>query len=213
MFNSLPTFLTNLLILNKRKNVPPSGKSYPSPRVRRKRTQRSRGGNPARVSSAAAIYQPKKKSRTSPSAAARGFLPVLWLHIERAFCTDIGESPKPQVTAYSLEVRKCCNCGRTLRGQHPQVDPSQHGATAHRVGNGVLTRAHALHYGIGVPMRKVPTILRELCGVSITQQPSRGWGGIPAVTHQNERRQAGVYRRHWLAHQWRVGFHDGLRHR
>jgi len=136
MFNSLPTFLTNLLILNKRKNVPPSGKSYPSPRVRRKRTQRSRGGNPARVSSAAAIYQPKKKSRTSPSAAARGFLPVLWLHIERAFCTDIGESPKPQVTAYSLEVRKCRNCGRTLRGQHPQVDPSQHGATAHRVGTG-----------------------------------------------------------------------------
>ena len=68
-----------------------------------------------------------------------------------------------------IEVRKCRNCGRTLCGQHPQVDPSQHGATAHRVGNGVLTRAHALHYGIGVPMRKVPTILRELCGVSITQ--------------------------------------------
>jgi len=91
------------------------------------------------------------------------------VRIERAFCTDISESPKPQVTAYSLEVRKCLNCGRTLRGQHPQVDPSQHGATAHRVGNGVFTRPHALHYGIGVPMRKVPTILRELCGVPITQ--------------------------------------------
>ena len=37
------------------------------------------------------------------------------------------------------------------------------------MGNGVFTRPHALHYGIGVPMRKVPTILRELCGVSITQ--------------------------------------------
>jgi len=33
----------------------------------------------------------------------------------------------------------------------------------------VYARAHALHYGIGVPMRKVPTILRELCGVAITQ--------------------------------------------
>lgn len=91
------------------------------------------------------------------------------VRIERAFCTDISESPKPQVTAYFLEVRKCLDCGCTLRGQHPQVDPSQHGATAHRVGNGVFARAHALHYGIGVPMRKVPTILRELCGVSITQ--------------------------------------------
>jgi transposase len=89
--------------------------------------------------------------------------------IECAFCTDIPEPPQPQVTAYAIEVRKCLDCGRTIRGQHPQVDPSQHGATAHRLGDGVYARAHALHYGIGVPMRKVPTILRELCGVSITQ--------------------------------------------
>jgi len=87
---------------SKRKNVPPSGKPHPSPRVRRKQTQRSRDGNLARVSSAAAICQPKKKSRTSPSAAARGSLPVLRLRIERAFCTDIGESLKPQVTTYSV---------------------------------------------------------------------------------------------------------------
>ena len=52
--------------------------------------------------------------------------------IERAFCTDISESPKPQVTAYSLEVRKCLNCGRTLRRQHPQVDPSQRCARCRR---------------------------------------------------------------------------------
>lgn len=29
--------------------------------------------------------------------------------------------------------------------------------------------AHALHYGIGVPVRKVPAILEELTGVSLTQ--------------------------------------------
>ena len=91
------------------------------------------------------------------------------VHIECAFCTDIAEIPKPKVTAYYVEVRRCLDCGRTIRGQHPQVDPSQHGATAHRLGDGVYARAHALHYGIGVPMRKVPTILRELCGVAITQ--------------------------------------------
>jgi hypothetical protein len=89
--------------------------------------------------------------------------------IECAFCTDIPEPPQPQVTAYAIEVRKCLGCGRTIRGQHPQVDASQHGATAHRLGDGVYARAHTLHYGIGVPMRKVPTILRELCGVAITQ--------------------------------------------
>ena len=130
-----------------------------------KRTQRSRDGNLARVSSAAAIYQPKKKSRTSPSLPGGAQVPQLRAHATRAttqsgiqqdamrrnqaevgeesqqlrasvkdakrgftddtgwraFCTDIGESPKPQVTAYSLEVRKCRNCGRTLCGQHPQA--------------------------------------------------------------------------------------------
>ena len=91
------------------------------------------------------------------------------VRIECAFCTDMPETPKPKVTAYSVEVRQCLDCGRTIRGQHPQVDPSQHGATAHRMGEGVFARAHALHYGFGVPMRKVPAILHELCGVSITQ--------------------------------------------
>lgn len=91
------------------------------------------------------------------------------VRIECAFCTDIPETPKPKVTAYYVEIRQCLDCGRTIRGQHPEVDPSQHGATAHRMGEGVFARAHALHYGFGVPMRKVPAILRELCGVSITQ--------------------------------------------
>jgi len=43
------------------------------------------------------------------------------VRIERAFCTDISESPKPQVTAYSLEVRKCLNCGRTLLDLHAKI--------------------------------------------------------------------------------------------
>jgi len=52
------------------------------------------------------------------------------------------------------------------------------------VGNGVFTRAHALHYGIGVPMRKVPTILHELCGVSITQS---------AIQQEERRRGQNAY--------------------
>lgn len=32
-----------------------------------------------------------------------------------------------------------------------------------------MAAAHALHYGLGVPMRKVPLILKEMTGVSLTQ--------------------------------------------
>jgi transposase len=89
--------------------------------------------------------------------------------MEHAYRTDIADPPKPEVTDYRIEVRTCLQCGRTIRGQHPQVDPTQYGASAHRLGDGVLARAHVLHYGLGIPMRKVPVILRELCGVSVTQ--------------------------------------------
>ena len=51
----------------------------------------------------------------------------------------------------------------------PGLAPDQIGATAHRVGPGVMAAAHALHYSIGVPVRKVPAILQELTGISITQ--------------------------------------------
>ena len=89
--------------------------------------------------------------------------------VEMAYCTDLPEPPKPQVTAYRIEVCTCGDCGRSVRAPHPEVAPSQRGATAHRLGAGVFARAHALHYGFGVPMRKVPAILKELCGISITQ--------------------------------------------
>jgi hypothetical protein len=88
---------------------------------------------------------------------------------EDASCTDLPAAPKPEVIHYRIEVRTCLDCGRTVRGQHPQVAPTQVGASAHRLGDGVLARAHVLHDGLGIPMRKVPTVLRELCGVSVTQ--------------------------------------------
>ncbi|SPE35986.1 hypothetical protein SBA6_500041 [Candidatus Sulfopaludibacter sp. SbA6] len=45
-------------------------------------------------------------------------------------------------------------------GQHPDVAPDQYGATAHRVGPRVKAAAHAVHYGMGVPVRKLPAIPR-----------------------------------------------------
>src|ERR1039457_5211759 len=37
------------------------------------------------------------------------------------------------------------------------------------VGPGVKAAAHALHYGAGVPVRKLPVVLKELTGITLTQ--------------------------------------------
>ena len=54
-------------------------------------------------------------------------------------------------------------------GSTPDVAADQYGATAHRVGPRVKAAAHVLHYGMGVPVRKVPAIIREFTGIGITQ--------------------------------------------
>jgi transposase len=88
---------------------------------------------------------------------------------EMVSVTDIPARPRPEVRCYPMEVRDCRDCGRKIRGQHPDIAPGQHGATAHRVGPRVRAMAHALHYLHGVPVRKTPAILEELTGVRLTQ--------------------------------------------
>lgn len=83
--------------------------------------------------------------------------------------TDLPPPPPPPVTAYAIPICRCQQCGGTVRGQHPDVPADQRGATAHRVGAEVYACAHWLHYGLGVPVRKVPQILWQLRGVKITQ--------------------------------------------
>jgi len=82
---------------------------------------------------------------------------------------DIPSQPEPEIRRYAVEVFRCQACGQRTRGRHPDVAPDQYGATAHRMGRRVMAAAHTMHYGYGVPMRKVPSILRELTGVKITQ--------------------------------------------
>ncbi|MBI3910299.1 MAG: IS66 family transposase [Armatimonadetes bacterium] len=89
--------------------------------------------------------------------------------VEVAYRTELPPQPRPQVTAYRVTVCRCQACGRQVRGEHPEVAPDQFGATAHRLGPRLLAAAHTLHYGLGVSQRKVPAILRELTGVSVTQ--------------------------------------------
>lgn len=101
---------------------------------------------------------------------------------EGATTTELPLRPQPVVTAWRVPLCRCRKCGKRVRGTAPGLAPDQTGATAHRVGPGVMAAAHALHYSIGVPVRKVPAILQELTGVSLTQS---------AVTQDALRRSKG----------------------
>jgi transposase len=101
---------------------------------------------------------------------------------EVATTTDLLIRPRPMITAYRVAVCRCRQCGKTVRGSAPGLAPDQTGATAHRVGLGVMAAAHTLHYAIGIPARRVPAVLSELTGVSLTQS---------AITQDAMRRAAG----------------------
>jgi hypothetical protein len=88
---------------------------------------------------------------------------------DEATVTDMPQAAQPEVRSYAVEVRRCERCGQRVRGQHPDVAPDQYGSTAHRVGPRVKAAAHTVHYGMGVPVRKLPAILREFTGVEVTQ--------------------------------------------
>ena len=89
-----------------------------------------------------------------------------------SYVTDIPAMPRPQVTEYRVQVCRCRGCGRRVRGRHAEVGADQYGASAHRVGRRVMAAAHILHYGVGIPVRRVPSVLRALTGVELSQSES-----------------------------------------
>lgn len=88
---------------------------------------------------------------------------------EMASVTDIGPDPQPQVSLFRVHVCRCRDCGRTTRGKDPGLAADQYGATAHRLGPRVKALAHALRYAHGIPVRRVPAVLRETTGITVTQ--------------------------------------------
>lgn len=97
--------------------------------------------------------------------------------------TDIAMPPQPEIRRYQVEVRKCSQCGRNVRGRHPDIAADQRGATAHRVGPRIKGLAHVLHYVHGVPVRRTPAIIEELTGIRLTQS---------AITQDAMRQSAGA---------------------
>jgi transposase len=95
--------------------------------------------------------------------------PLAEERVDYAYTTELPAFPRPQVTPYRVWVCRCIVCGRQVRGQHPDVAPDQYGATAHRLGARLRAAAHTLHYGVGMPVRKVPAVLNALTGVRLTQ--------------------------------------------
>lgn len=83
--------------------------------------------------------------------------------------TELPPAPSPEVKAYRIRIRSCCRCQRKVRGRHPDVAPDQLGATSHRLGPRAQAAAAMLHYGDGIPQRKVPRVLKSLTGLSVTQ--------------------------------------------
>jgi transposase len=89
--------------------------------------------------------------------------------VEFVAVTDIPPQPKPIVQPYRVWVYRCSACDTTVRAPHPDLAPDQFGATAHRIGPRVMAAAHVTHYGLGVPVRKVPAVLQLYTGVRLTQ--------------------------------------------
>ena len=89
--------------------------------------------------------------------------------LEEASITDLPEVIKPRVRLFRVAVHRCTGCGATARGRHPDLAADQRGATAHRLGPRLLAAAHQVHYRLGVPVRKLPELLRVLTGAVLTQ--------------------------------------------
>lgn len=89
--------------------------------------------------------------------------------VELATITDIPEVIKPIIRGFYQEVGTCGHCGHTVRGAHPGLAADQRGASAHRLGPGVKAFGLTLHYHYGLPLRKVPGVVKEAFGIELTQ--------------------------------------------
>src|SRR3954463_11315159 len=108
--------------------------------------------------------------------------PLREQRVDFAATTEIPPQPQPIVQPYRVWVYRCPTCETTVRAAHPDLAPDQSDATAHRLGPRLMAAAHVTHYGLGVPVRKVPAVLKLYTGVRLTQS---------AITQDAARRVSG----------------------
>src|SRR5512135_3436995 len=94
--------------------------------------------------------------------------PLQEQRVDFAATTEIPPQPRPIVQPYRVWVYRCPTCDTTVRASHPDLAPDQNAATAHRLGPRLMAAAHVTHYGLGVPVRKVPAVLQLDTGVRVT---------------------------------------------
>lgn len=82
---------------------------------------------------------------------------------------DIPPEPVRIIRRFHVEHGTCAVCGWSGRGRHADLAPGQHGATAHRTGPQVMARALTLHYHDGLPLCKVPAVIRAATGIALSQ--------------------------------------------
>lgn len=88
---------------------------------------------------------------------------------EIATTIDVPPVPQRIIKEFIVEVGCCPHCGWSVRGTHPALKIGQHGACAHVVGPEVTAQALHLHYSEGLPLRRVPGVIRSLTGIAISQ--------------------------------------------
>jgi transposase len=90
--------------------------------------------------------------------------------------------PRPTVRRFEIQVAHCRQCGRRVRGRHPQQTSTAVGAAAAQVGPRAQALAARLHYELGLSMSKTAAVLQETTGIAI----SRG-GVAQMLTRLGER--------------------------
>ena len=115
-------------------------------------------------------------SRDCPQCGA-----PLDVETEVATVEDTPAQPVRVIKRFEVEVGVCPRCGWRGRGTHVDLAPGQHGASAHRTGPNVLAQALSLHYHYGLPLSKVPGVLKEMTGIALSQSAlTQAAGGLCA---------------------------------
>ncbi len=197
--------------LKRRRSAAPFSKGSPKVNPNRPGRRRGQGVFRRRSAPAAGSDHPITQVKVTASQCPECGGDLGEVEEEVASTTDIPEQPQAEVKVYAVEVRRCRRCGKPVRGHDPGVAPGQQGATAHRMGARVKALAHVLHYGHGVPVRKLPAIIREFSGIQITQSALtqdalKQSGGAVGAAYQRMREKVGKSE---VVHTddtgWRVG--------